>query len=139
MTKFSSDIEESIVDDLDTNYTDFKVVSGTVQIDNFDYPSIHVIQGESNHKKDTQYDVRIPIEIYLERDADSGQKDVLEKEKTIENIIDDILASISSYNDVVHYRVERIDPLIGEINNKMFVGSQVEFLAVRKINLHRRS
>ena len=140
MVKFTSDIEEKILDKMDEERPDWKVVSGTVQVDNFEYPSVHVIEGEANHDSGDNYRITIPVEFYFERNANiDQQKNALRIEEKIENSIDLVLEAIATFEEVVHYRVERITPLIGELNNKYFVGSQVEFLATRKVGLHRRS
>lgn len=136
MPKFSSDIEEKILDKLEEERPDWKVVSGTVQVDNFDFPSVHIIQGESNHQDGDVYKISIPVELYFERDAKSDKKNALRIEEKMEDSIDLVLDAISTFEEVGHYRVERINPLIGELNDKMFVGSQITFIALRKVDLH---
>jgi len=109
---FFSDIYKTILDS-----TEMKTYLGDVELNKLSLPSIQVIPDTTNRTDNQEYDNRIRLFYYFERDRRTNK--YLEHLRDMENSIANILSALDGKNGVINYQLESIIHYSGETENTL--------------------
>jgi len=129
-TGFWSTVISSLKDGINENNFS-SVVIGQVNPKNLIFPCAHIIPESSDYQSGHEYEDRLTVNFYFERNTDGGQ-DLVSNIEDVEDTIDGILDSLADNENVNEHKVLSINYLAGEVGKMIDVVS-VSFYVTKSI------
>ncbi len=111
---FFSSIFTDIKDILESNYSsDFEdIVIGPYQINELDYPCIHIIPERSAYQGRSEYQTSVDIFFYFERDAKDYS--FLDNQNTVESTLSDLIIELDSNPNLTEFKISELEYFAGQ-------------------------
>jgi len=106
-----TDIESVYKDNYSDEFED--IVIGPYQINELDFPSVHIIPDRSTYESRSEYDTRVVINYYFER----SPKDYsfLDNQTTVESTLEDLIIELDTNSNLTEFKITEIEYFAGEV------------------------
>ena len=112
---FFKSVFTDIKDILESNYSDdFEdIVIGPYQINDLDYPCVHIIPDRSSYQGRSEYTTEVDIFFYFER----SNKDYsfMDNQTTVESTLEDIIKELDSNSNVTEFKINELEYFAGDV------------------------
>lgn len=109
------DIKTAIEDNHSDSFED--IVIGGFNINELDYPCVHIIPDRSTYEGGSGYRTSVDINFYFERDPKGYS--FLTNLGTVDDVKDNIMSKLDSNNKFSEYKLTTEEFLAGEVGQKM--------------------